>query len=152
MEVRHFSTSKSFRKERVTLCKNDLPLDSIAGFVTCSSEGIRWLACVVNQEESTVNLTFFHFSGPLNSFKYPEQDVRSVPLESILTLVDPRTRTGHVYTLSRNKVTAASKALLTEFENLTFFYFGYELYYMLTCYGCINGSLYVPFLIFSVFF
>ena len=115
MEVRHFSTSKSFRKERVTLCKNDLLLDSIAGCVTCSLEGKWWLACVVNQEESTVNLTFFHFSGPLNSFKYPEQeDVRSVPLESILTLVDPRTRTGRVYTLSRNKVTAASKALLTE--------------------------------------
>ena len=90
VEVRHFSTSKSFRKERVTLCKNDLPLDSIAGFVTCSSEGKRWLACVVNQEDSTVNLTFLHPNGPSNSFKYPEQeDVRSVPLVNILILVDP---------------------------------------------------------------
>ena len=116
--------------------------------------------------------------GPSNSFKYPEQeDVRSVPLESILTLVDPRTRTCLYFV--KNKVTAASKALQDAIQGyhwnnlqatihpyvayyinsgdsevilfLSNFYFVYELYYMLTCYGCINGSLYVPFLIFSVF-
>ena len=65
----------------------------------------------MNQEDSTVNLTFLHPSGPSSSFKYPEQeDVCSVPLESILTLVDPRTRTGRVSTLSKQEVTAASKA------------------------------------------
>ena len=102
VEVRHFSKSKSFRKERVTLCKNDLPLDSIAGFVTCLLEGKKWLACEVNQEESKVNLTFLPSSGPSNSFKYPEQDVHSVPLESILTLVDPRIRTSRVFVKKRS--------------------------------------------------
>ena len=46
--------------------------------------------------QSRVNLTFLHPSGLLSLFKYPEQDVHSVPLKSILTLVDPQTRTGHV--------------------------------------------------------
>ena len=36
-------------------------------------------------------------------FKYPEQDVCSVPLESILILFDPQTRTSCVYTLSKTK-------------------------------------------------
>ena len=36
-------------------------------------------------------------------FKYPEQDVCSVPLESILILFNPQTRTNCVYTLSKTK-------------------------------------------------
>ena len=42
VEVKHFSTSKSFRKERVTLYKNDLPLDSISDFVHRKENG-GWL-------------------------------------------------------------------------------------------------------------
>ena len=86
-------------------------IDSIVGFVTCSSEGKWWLACVLNQEESTVNLTFLHPNGPSNSFKYPEQQFH---LRSIMIPFVPHTRTSRVYTLSKNEVTAASKALLTE--------------------------------------
>ena len=42
-------------------------------------------------------------------YKYPgTQDIRTVPMDNILTLVDPRTRTGRVYTLSKKEITTAS--------------------------------------------
>ena len=57
------------------------------------------------QEESQVKLTFL---GPSTSFKYPEtQDIRIVPIDDILTLVDPRIRTGRTYSLSKKEITSA---------------------------------------------
>ena len=63
-----------------------------------------------------VRLTFLHHSGPSNSFKYPQaQDICTVPIENVLILVDPRTRTGHVYTLT---ITCASKKLMSQSCNI----------------------------------
>ena len=33
------------------------------------------------------------------------QDIRTVPMNNILTLVDPTRRTGHVYTSSKKEIT-----------------------------------------------
>ena len=41
MQVRHYSTSDTSRKERVSLAESDIPPELIAGFVTCSFDG--WL-------------------------------------------------------------------------------------------------------------
>ena len=101
--------SDTSREERVTLSKNDHLPESIVGFITCLCDGNWWLACVlgINQEESQVKLTFLHPHGPS---KYPEiQDIRTIPTDDILTLADPRTRTGHVYTLSKKETTSASE-------------------------------------------
>ena len=44
------------------------------------------------------------------AFKYPEiQDIRTIPTDDILTLADPRTRIGRVYTLSKKETTSASE-------------------------------------------
>ena len=110
VRVSFYSASDNSRKERVTLTKNDLPPESIVGFVTCLCDGNWWLACVLKiiQEESQVKLTFLHPHGPSTSFKYPEtQDIRIVPIDDILTLVDPRTRTGRTYSLSKKEITSA---------------------------------------------
>jgi len=107
VEVRSYSSSDASRKERVTLAKDDLPPETIAGFVTCLHDGNWWLACV--QE---VRLTILHPPSPSSAFRYPQsQDIHTVPIENILTLVDPRTRTGRVYTLTKKDITYASKNL-----------------------------------------
>ena len=46
VEVRSYSASDASRKERVTLAKDDLPPETIAGFVTCLHDGNWWLAYV----------------------------------------------------------------------------------------------------------
>ena len=101
----YYSASDISREERgITLRTNDLPPESIVGFVTCLCDGKWWLACVfeIIQEDSQVKLTFLHPHGPSNPYKCPgTQDIHTVPIDSILTLVDPRTRTGHVYTLRK---------------------------------------------------
>jgi len=68
------SASGASREERVTLDKNDLPQESIAGFVTCLCEGKWWLACVLEviQADNLVKLTFLHPHGPSSLFKYPD--------------------------------------------------------------------------------
>ena len=64
----------------------------------------------VIQTDNLVKLTFFHPHGPSSSFRYPEtHDIRTVPIDNILTVVDPRTRTGRVYTLSRKEIKSTSE-------------------------------------------
>ena len=112
VRVSVYSASDTSREEKVTLSKNDLLPESIVGFVTCLCDGNWWLACVlgISQEESRVKLTFLHPHGPSNSIKYPEiQDICTIPTDDILTLADSRTRTGHVYTLSKKETTSASE-------------------------------------------
>ena len=59
------------------------------------------------REDSQVKLTFLHPHGPSSSYKYPgTQDIRTVPINNI---VDPRSRSGCVYTLSKDKTKLASK-------------------------------------------
>ena len=60
------------------------------------------------QADNLLKLTFLHPHGLSSSFRYPKtHDIRTVPKDNILTVVDPRT--GHVYTLSRNKITSISE-------------------------------------------
>ena len=89
VEVKFYSSSDVSRKERVALAKNEIPLESIAGFVTCSHEENWWLACVLEvcSDTKKVKLTFLHPHGPSNSFKYPEpQNIHTIPMDDILTL------------------------------------------------------------------
>ena len=49
---------------------------------------------------------------PSSLFRYPQsQDIRTIPIENILTLVDPRMRTGRGYSLTKKGITYASKKL-----------------------------------------
>lgn len=112
VKVAYYSRSNTFREERVTLVHTDLPsIESITGFVTCISEDNWWLACVIEiiNADSCVRLTFLNPHGPSNMFKYPvTEDVRTIPIDNILTLVDLRTRSGRVYTLSQEEMKSAT--------------------------------------------
>ena len=106
MELKFYSLFDVSRKEKGALAKNDIPLESIAGFVTCLREENWWLACVLEvcSDTKEVKLTFLHPHDPLNSFKYPEpQHIHTVPMVDILTFIDPRTRSGRVYFLTKKK-------------------------------------------------
>ena len=112
LRVSVYSASDTAREEKVTLGKNNLLPESIVGFVTCLNDGNWWLACVLEiiQEESLVKLTFLHPHGPSNSFKFPElQDIRTVQIDAILTLVDPRAKRNNIYTLSKQEVATTSE-------------------------------------------
>ena len=90
----------------------DLPsIESITGFVTCISEDNCWFACVIEiiHADSCVRLTVLHPHGPSNLFKYPvSEDVRTIPIDNILTFVDLRTRSGQMYTLSQEEMKSAT--------------------------------------------
>ena len=114
VRVRNFSSSATFKEERVTLKTSDLQVDLIVGFVTCLYDEKWWLACVLQiiQEDSQVKLTFLHQHGPSSLYKYPgTQDIRTVPINNILTLVDPRSRSGRVYTLFKDETKVSSGKL-----------------------------------------
>ena len=70
VEIRLDLASDASRKDRVTLAKDDIPLEAIAGFVTCLFDENWWLACVLEvcSDTKEVKLTFLR---PSNSFKYP---------------------------------------------------------------------------------
>ena len=58
----------------------------------------------VCSDTKEVKLTFLHPHGPSNSFKYPEpQNIHTITMDDILTLVDPRTRSGRVYSLTKKR-------------------------------------------------
>ena len=84
--------------------KNANPPESISGFVTCIYDDNWWLACVLRvcSDTNQLKLTFMHPHGPSNSFKYPgPHDINTIPMESILTLVDAGTTiSGRMYSLT----------------------------------------------------
>ena len=117
IKVKAFSASTTSKEERVS-CDDDfdeLPLESISGFVTCVVDRNWWLACVLQlhpDDETQVRVTLLHPPGPSNSFRYPTSEhIVMVTTRDILTVVDPRTRTGRVYTLSKKEMKAATDKL-----------------------------------------
>jgi hypothetical protein len=107
VRVAYYSSSTTFKEEKDTLGSNDLPIESITGFITCSSEQKWWLACVIKTIpiESCVKLTFLHPHGPSSSFKYPaHEDIRTIALNNVFIFVDPRTRFGRTYSLTRKEI------------------------------------------------
>ena len=81
----NFSSSATFKEERVTLKTSDLQVDLIVGFITCLYDKKWWLACVLQiiQEDSQIKLTFFHQHGPSSSYEYPEtQDICTLQLKT----------------------------------------------------------------------
>ncbi len=58
------------------------------------------------------SLTLLHPSGPSSSFKYPPTEhIVTIATKDILTIVDARTRTGRVYTLSKKEAKLTSEKL-----------------------------------------
>ena len=112
--VKLYSSSSTSVEERVASEDSDVPVESIAGFVTCRIEDKWWLACALrlNSNDTKVRLTVLHPFGPASSFRYPaKEDVVEVSTRDILTVVQPRTRTGRVYTLTKKELKEATDRL-----------------------------------------
>ena len=111
--VKAFSSSTTNKEERVSCEDNDdVQVEHISGFVTCVVEREWRLACVLqlSPDEDRVKVTLLHPPGPSNSFRYPKSEhIVTVTVKDILTVVDPRTRTGRVYTLSKKEMKAATE-------------------------------------------
>jgi len=114
LEVRTFSASTGSKLVKVVTADSELPFDKIKGFVTCVYDGHWWLACVLetNTEGLEVKLSFLHPNGPTHSFRYPHiPDILWVPASNVLTIVDPRTTTGRIYTITQSESKAATGKL-----------------------------------------
>ena len=73
-----------------------------------------WVACVlqVSEDSEQVCVSFLHPHGPSRSFKYPARpDILTIPVEDVLTSVDPRTARGRTYTLTQREMQAATEKL-----------------------------------------
>ena len=112
--VKYFSASTISKEMRVTSVESEMEPETISGFVTCLHEQNWWLGCVlqVEPDDSLVTIQFLHPHGPCSSFKYPSApEVHTLPVRYVFTKVDPRTRTGRTYTLSKKEIKAASERL-----------------------------------------
>ena len=112
--VRRFSRSTFYKEERV--CKHDgeLEVETVSGYVTCMYNNNWWLAFVLDldTENSKVKVTFLHPQGPARLYRYPTvPDVLTVPLDHILTKVDPVTATGRTHTLKKKENRLAAEKL-----------------------------------------
>ena len=114
VETRQYSTSTEFKVQKVTAGDAVLSLDQIRGFVTCVYDQKWWLACVLetDTEDLEVKVSFLHPNGPAHSFRYPcIPDILRVTTSDVLTIVDPRTTTGRVYTITQKESKTASEKL-----------------------------------------
>ena len=114
LQVQKFSASITFKEERVSKQDSELDLETIFGYITCTYNNKWWLAYVFDRdvENSEVKVTLLHPHAPSRLYKYPNTlDVLIVPSSNILTKVDPRTTTGHTYTLSKKEKQLAAEKL-----------------------------------------
>ena len=116
LSIKRYSSSTDSKDERVTKQPEDLEIEQVSGYVTCVHESVWWLACVLEKdlENAEFRLTLLHPHGPSRSYKYPTApDIITLPLSSILTLVEPRTTTGRTYSLYQRDSRAATAKLKT---------------------------------------
>ena len=118
LEVRAYSSSNDKRIECVSSVKKDygkiIKLSAIQGYVTASYDGSWWLGCITKSmpDSQEVEVFFLHPKGPTKSFKYPPAgDILVKSHQDILTIVNPSTATGRVYTLTQEEMDLASASL-----------------------------------------
>ena len=114
VRARIFSTSKEFTDQRVSPEVDKIISDQLTGYVTCVYDQHWWVAYVqeIDVDNSLVTLKFLHPHGPSASFRYPQrEDILTLPIADVLTVVNPRTATGRVYTLSKRESQDASEKL-----------------------------------------
>ena len=77
--------SSNSKEKRVTALEDDLQIEDIHGFVTCSHEEQWWVGCVIHVDEDTlaVTISILQPHGPSSSFRFP-----AVPNVVNITLVD----------------------------------------------------------------
>ena len=113
LHTKVFSYSSTPKEERVTLSETvELPLEEINGFVTVVHNDEWWIGCVLltDEDSKTVTMNFLCPQRPSHSFKYPpKQNIITISYTDVLTKVDPRTVTGHTYTITKQESKAATE-------------------------------------------
>ncbi len=77
-----YSSSATSTEKTVTIQENELVPEEIRGFVTCVYDEKWWVACVLQVDEYSeqVSVSFLHPHGPSRSFKYPARlDILNIP-------------------------------------------------------------------------
>ena len=93
---------------------DELPLEEINGFVTAVHNSQWWVGCILYAHEDSreIKINFLYPQGLSPSFKYPsKQNVLVISQNDVLTKVDPRTFTGCTYTITKQKIKAATDKL-----------------------------------------
>lgn len=91
---------------------DEITPEQLSGYVTCLYDQKWWVAYVleVYADKAQVKVSFLHPHGPSRSFKHPHaQDILTIAIAEVLTLVDVRTTTGRVYTLTKKESQLASQ-------------------------------------------
>ena len=112
--VKPYSASTVSKEGKVISADSEVPPGNISGFVTCVYEHKWLLGCAlqVEKDDPLVTVSFLHPHGPCSSFRYPAApEVHTLIMRDILTSVDPRSRSGRVYTLTSIEMKAASTEL-----------------------------------------
>ena len=112
--TKEYSMSSNSKEKRVTALEDDLQIEDIHGFVTCSHEEQWWVGCVIHVDEDTlaVTISILQPHGPSSSFRFPAvPNVVNITLDKVLTKVDPRTTTGRKYTLTKLESKRATQKL-----------------------------------------
>ena len=111
--TKKFSSSNNCKDERVTRHGEELEIEKVSGYVTCAHEKHWWLGCVLEKdlENAVLRLNLLHPHGPDQTFRYPATlNIITVPMSSILTILNPRTTTGSIYSiLKKEKYSSYSK-------------------------------------------
>lgn len=109
-----YSASALSKIEQVTKLEGELLISDIKGYVIAVYDEKWWLTCVIDTDadDNKVKLSFLHPSGPSPSFKFPNKpDVLLVPVQDVLTIVDPTTVTGRVYSITEKETVEANVKL-----------------------------------------
>ena len=76
------------------------------------SGGLQAFLLQVSEDSEQVRVSFLHPHGPSRSCKdCARPDILSIPVEDLLTSVDPRTARGHTYTLTQREMQSATEKL-----------------------------------------
>jgi hypothetical protein len=105
IQTKVFSEASMFNTTHTVLQYEEYQVEDIRGFVTCKYDRKWWFVCVLQVNDSEIQLTFLHHpSAPNKSFMYPSPpDILWVAASKVLTKVDPETATGHTYIISERE-------------------------------------------------
>ena len=67
-------------------------------------------------DSEKVEISLLHLKGPTKSFKYPpEGDILVMSHHDILTIINPSTATGQVYTLTQEEMDLSAASLASRY-------------------------------------
>ena len=89
-------------------------MEEVMGYITCIHGSQWWVAQVLEKDsdngEQQVEFTLSTWTQSMVQLS-PTPNILRAPITDILTVVEPRTKTGHSYSLTQNESKAATQKL-----------------------------------------